>query len=117
MKEKTPHEVYRVAIFWLKETFAEHKMNKVKGYCLSFFVLAGQDFAEAVRSAQPVALFILMHWAVQLDMIGEEAWFARTIGKQLVLEISDILRASPLSQLPDALDGITWARQRVGLPA
>ncbi len=115
-QQQQQHEMYRQAIFWLKESFAENKMEVVKGYCLSFFVLAGKDFAAAVKGSQALAFFILMHWGVQLDRLGREAWFARTIGRQLVLEISQTLRPLPFSSTPDARDGIAWARQQVGLP-
>ncbi|RYP70431.1 hypothetical protein DL771_005472 [Monosporascus sp. 5C6A] len=109
---RSVHEVYRVAIFWLKENFAE---RAVKGYCLSFFILAGQDFAAAVKNAEPVALFILLHWAVALDAAGRDHWWAKGLGKHLVIEISDILQSSGLVLIPDGRDGIAWVRQRVGL--
>ncbi|EMR68573.1 putative c6 transcription factor protein [Eutypa lata UCREL1] len=110
------HDMYRLSIFWLKEGFAEQKMDVVKGYCLSFFILAGQEFAAAAKSSQPLALFILMHWAVQLDKLGEEAWWARTVGRQLVHEVSEFLAVSPLSSMPETRDNVAWARRLVGLP-
>ncbi|RYP88501.1 hypothetical protein DL769_000268 [Monosporascus sp. CRB-8-3] len=110
---RSVHEVNRLAIFWLKENFAE---RAVKGYCLSFFSLAGQDFAAAMKDAEPVALFILLHWAVELDAAGRDHWWAKDLGRQLVIEISDILQSSQLVLMPDGRDGIAWARQRVGLP-
>ncbi|RYP15888.1 hypothetical protein DL765_005422 [Monosporascus sp. GIB2] len=110
---RSVHEMYRLAIFWLKENFAE---RAVKGYFLSFFSLAGQDFAAAMKNAEPVALFILLHWAVELDAAGRDQWWAKGLGRQLVIEVSDILQSSQLVLIPDGRDGIAWVRQRVGLP-
>ncbi|RYP53580.1 hypothetical protein DL768_001444 [Monosporascus sp. mg162] len=110
---RSVHEIYRLAIFWLKENFAE---RAVKGYFLSFFSLAGQDFTAAMKKAEPVALFILLHWAVALDAAGRDQWWAKGVGRQLVVETSDILQSSQLALMPDGRDGIAWVRQRVGLP-
>ncbi|RYP39581.1 hypothetical protein DL767_002129 [Monosporascus sp. MG133] len=102
---RSVHDVYRLAIFWLKENFAE---RAVKGYFLSFFTLAGQDFAAAMKNAEPVALFILLHWAVELHVAGRDQWWAKGLGRQLVIEISDLLQSSQLVLLPDGRDGIAW---------
>ncbi|KAK7757707.1 hypothetical protein SLS62_000085 [Diatrype stigma] len=110
-------DMYRLAIFWLKEAFAEQKMDALRGYCLSFFNLAGQEFMAAAKESQPLALFILMHWGVELHQLGEEAWWARTVGRQLVGELSETLAADPLlGPMRETRDNIAWARRRVGLP-
>lgn len=109
-------DMYRLAIFWLKEAFAEQKVDALRGYCLSFFILAGQEFTAAAKESQPLALFILMHWAVELDTLGEEAWWARAVGRQLVGELSEILAADPLlGAMRETRENIAWARRRVGL--
>lgn len=113
------HTMYATAIFWVKEVFAEAANGRVKGYCLAFFALMGADFVAAARAREPVALFILLHFAVQLDHLGREAWWAEHIGRRLVREISDLLRTGSdtrLTALPEGRDGIAWARQQVALP-
>ena len=113
------HAMYATAIFWVREVFAEAANGRVKGYCLAFFALMGADFVAAARAREAVALFILLHFAVQLDHLGREAWWAEHIGRRLVREISDLLRTGPdtrLASLPEGRDGIAWARQQVGLP-
>ena len=117
------HEMYSTTIFWLREIFAEAADGRVKGFCLAFFTLMGVRFTEALRAREPVALFIVMHWAVQLDRLGREVWWAEDVGRRLVREISDLLRGPEgghacawIAALPDGRDGIIWARQQVGLP-
>ncbi|KAF1980953.1 hypothetical protein K402DRAFT_343407 [Aulographum hederae CBS 113979] len=91
----------------------------LKGFCLAFPTYAGQDFADAFRDEEPDALFILMHWAVLLDRLGKEAWWAATVGRDLVREISDLLvnvHSWLLIALPGWQEGIDWSRREVGLP-
>ena len=118
------HEMYSETIFWLREIFAESADDRVKGFCLAFFTLMGSRFADALRDREPVALFVIMHFAVQLDRTGREVWFAEHVGRRLVRETSDLLRGhgggdgvgSWIATFPDGRDGIAWARHQVGLP-
>ena len=84
---------------------------------MAFPVLAGPGFAIAVRNSEPVALYILLHWAVQLDRVTKMSLWAMSVGQDFILEISDVL-LKPHSQVPllGCQDGIALARQH-GLPA
>ncbi|CAM1506081.1 Fc.00g057220.m01.CDS01 [Cosmosporella sp. VM-42] len=113
---------YEAPVEALRICLVEDFKDKVKGVCISFPSLAGPDFAIALKKAEPVALFLLMHWGVLLDRLGKLAWWAKSIGKAMVSELSENL--SRQSSNPDLAmiptdewqDGIAWARREVGLP-
>jgi hypothetical protein len=110
--------IYRVAISQLKYCFAEDARDRIKGYCLTLTPVAGAEFISAIRSMEPVALFILMYFGVLLHRYGADpmVWWVSTMGRDLVEEISGILLGSPLAHLEDGREGIAWTRQQVGLP-
>lgn len=55
-----------------------------------------------------MAMFILMHWAVLLERHGKLSWWAESVGRNLVGEISErFLRLqSQVSGTPEWRDGI-----------
>jgi hypothetical protein len=110
-------ESYKNSISKLHYCFLEDSKGWIRGFCLAYPILAGQDFTNALRTSEPMALYILMYWGVLLDRLGSEAWWSANVGSNLVLEISDVLLALPskVSMLPEWKAGISWARQEVRL--
>jgi hypothetical protein len=89
----------------------------MEGFCVAFPSLAGRDFSLGVKNSEPVALFILLHWAVLLQRLGDWMWWAGSVGRKLVQEISDVLLQShpQLGATPEWQDGIEWASEQVGI--
>ena len=110
--------MYWLAIAHLKYCFAEDVRGLIKGYCMTFVPISGMDFIWAIRKKEPVALFVLMYFAVLMHRYGEQtnAWWIRTTGPDLVREASEILLRLPVAMMEEGREGIAWARRQVGLP-
>ena len=110
-------EAYKNAVVHLRMCFSVDINSQMNGFCVAFPPLAGRDFTLGVKSLEPVALFILLHWAVLLQRLGDWMWWAGSVGRNLVMEISDVLvrEHSQLAATPEWRDGIRWAREQVGL--
>jgi hypothetical protein len=107
---------YTKVVAKLHYCFVEDAKDSIKDFCIVFPVLADQEFTVAFRNLEPVPLFILMHWAVLLHKQCNQRWCAASVGRNLVLEISDTLLQlqSKLSMMPEWQDGISWAREQIG---
>lgn len=68
-----------------------------------------------VKDSEPVALFMLLYWAVLIHKLGDSTWWAGSVGRKLVQEISDILTRSysQLAPTADWGDGTAWASEQV----
>lgn len=110
---------YRNAVMWLRVSLGmEAKHNEtVMGFCLAWPALVGKDFVEAFSKADMMAMLIVMHWAVQLDRLGSLAWWAASMGRDLVREISSTVLQSKAQVAvgPEIHQSIEWARKQVGL--
>ena len=104
-------------VTWLQTCFVVEAKESGRGFSLGFPAFAGQSFASAVKKAEPLALFILMHWAVLLDGLKNECWWVGSIGQELVQEISliPLQEQSQIVEMPEYQQNIAWARQKVGL--
>ncbi|KAF7547482.1 hypothetical protein G7Z17_g7697 [Cylindrodendrum hubeiense] len=111
---------YRTTVSALRLCYVEDSKEKIKGLCIAFPGLAGLGFADELKSSEPVALFVMLHWGVLLHHLGKTIWWAKTIGARMVLEISETLLqeqiGSPLAGAQELLDGIAWAREQTELP-
>lgn len=114
---KCSQESYKNSVVKLHYCFMEDSKGYIRGFCIAFPILAGQDFTAALKISEPMALYILMYWGVLLDKLSGEAWWSANVGMDLVREISDTLLAleSKASILPEWRAGIAWARQEVKL--
>lgn len=110
---------YQNAVRWLRVCFGmEARYNEtVAGFCLAWPALAGKDFVEAFSKADVMATLIVMHWAVLLDRLGLLAWWAASMGRDLVREISrTVLQLkAQIHVAPEIHQSIEWAKQQVGL--
>ncbi|PGH14104.1 hypothetical protein AJ79_03221 [Helicocarpus griseus UAMH5409] len=118
--EETPlaSEEYLITIAQIKYCFAEDACGRIKGYCLSLVSVGGRDYVTAVKSREPMALFILMYFGVLLERASRDymAWWVGSGGRDLVQELSEILEHSTIAQIPEGREGMSWTRQQVGLP-
>ena len=112
-------DTYQGAIRHLRKCFAVSIHSEVRGFCGEFPALAGRDFVQYVKERDPVALFILLHWAVLLQYADSWAWWARPFGRILVYEISDVLTEmhSELAVTPEWRENIAWAKDEVDAPS
>lgn len=107
---------YEAAIALLERSFAEDVKGLIPGFCFAWPGEVGLDFISAMKKSEPVALFLLMHWAVLLHRIPQEAWWVRSVGRNLAEELSDVLSHSEYSAMPEWAAGISWVRRQVDLP-
>lgn len=108
----TYHAACQRAIVHLEELFSKCEQPAHRGYALAWLNLTGRDYVEALESADPVALLVLMHWGVLGDRCGDGLWWARSIGSSLVDEVTEALVAETN---PVLRDSVSWAREQVGL--
>ena len=100
------------AIFWLKECFARCDNAKYRMWPLGWISMSGDDYIKAIKHGDQVALLTLMCWAVLIQPLGTDYWWARGFGKSLIDEI--------LGSIPEGVDlrmraVIYWARDRVAM--
>ena len=110
----TEHAICQKAIRYLEECFARCQETIHRGHALAWLRLAGEDFIEVLRKSNPVALLALMHWGVLAERCSEGFWWAQSLGRNLVDEITDLLAYDEDSTLASS---ISWARAEVGLPS
>jgi hypothetical protein len=48
-------------------------------------------FISAYQNSEPLAMYIVLQWAVLLHGLDAEYWWARGVGKSLGEELSDML--------------------------
>ena len=113
--EKARFSAYMSSVLFLEESFARDIDGTVKGQCASWLALSYPEFKIAFRQAEPMALLIIAFWAVLVNDMGKEAWYARDAGKDLVVVITNELRNSPFMAGPGTWESLNWARQRVDL--
>lgn len=80
--------------------------------CFRWLALLEQSFLQRISRREPLALLITMHWAVLLDRLGQEKWWAKSSGKTIVAEASKLLSATK----PEWLSIMSWVHRQVGLP-
>jgi hypothetical protein len=108
---------YRIAMHLLRKCFVEDAKDTIKGFCVSFPMFAGREFAIAFKNREPIALLITMYWGVLLDRLGKLAWWTKSVGQGLVMEISEELQQSQLQHTSTLgwRETIAWSREQVGL--
>ena len=108
----TYHAACGKAIIHLEEFFAKCEQPLHRGYALAWLNLTGRDYVAAVENADPVALLALMHWGILAERCSDGIWWARSLGKRLIDEITDALSAETDPMLKAS---ISWARGQVDL--
>jgi hypothetical protein len=108
---------YQLAVGQTKYCFAEDHRNRAQSYFLTLFPVAGEEFAAAVRSREPMAMFVLMYWGVLIHRASRDprTWTIRSSGRDLVAEVSQLLLTSCIVDIPGVREGIAWTRFQVDL--
>ncbi|KAI0467539.1 hypothetical protein F4859DRAFT_493666 [Xylaria cf. heliscus] len=118
----TSAKPYEAAINLLKLCFAEEQRALLRGFCFVFPGGAGPDFTTAVKTSDPMALLILMHWTVLIERAGHEYWWAKELGKRLAIGIWKAMQLfpprppSPALLTPEWGESISWVCAQLGLP-
>lgn len=84
-----------------------------KGRILAWLAMAGQEFMTKLQESNPMALLIMLHWAVLLMNLGD-LWWARNAGRRLLEDIVVALEktsfeARPIGS-PRWAETLDWAR-------
>ena len=109
----TSHAVCRKAIFYLEECFTRCTEPLQNGYALVWLGLAGPEYVSVIKQKNVVALLIMMHWGVLAERASYDVWYAQSVGKNLVKEISATLAAE--DENPSFNAAHQWARDEAGL--
>ncbi|GAW23487.1 hypothetical protein ANO14919_130460 [Xylariales sp. No.14919] len=113
---------WTVAVGLLQHSFAEEQRAVLRGFCFVFPGGAGPDFTAAVKAADPMALLILMHWAVLVGRAGNEFWWAKDLGKRLAIGIWKAMQLSaprsrsPVMLTPEWGESISWVCRQLRIP-
>ncbi|KAI1118637.1 hypothetical protein F5Y14DRAFT_399243 [Nemania sp. NC0429] len=117
-----PSGPWDAVIALLRHCFAEEQRDILRGFCFVFPGGAGPDFTAAIKAFDPMALLILMHWAVLIDRVGDEFWWTKKLGVRLAIGIWKALQifghksTSPALQTPEWGESILWACTQLGIP-
>ena len=101
----------KTALYWLSETFTICLQNDFRGYCLTWIVLAGNDFSRAVQQEDQVSLLILMYWGLLVELLGRDYWWVKGYGQLLINEICSKI---PINADETTKELIAWAQKHVG---
>ncbi|OJD18900.1 hypothetical protein AJ78_01084 [Emergomyces pasteurianus Ep9510] len=109
---------YKLTIDQVKYTFMNDATDTpFKAMFFTILALGGRELTAAVQEREPLALFIMLFWAVLIHRSRKSnvMWWVGEIGKNIVDEISDVLVTSPFVRLYGVGETIRWARKEVGL--
>lgn len=109
---------YKRAVDQIKYTFMDDATNgKFKGMFYTILAVGGRELAAAFQGREPLALFVMMFWAVLVHRSRKSItmWWIGDIGKDIVDEISEVLVTSPLVRFDGVGETILWARREAGL--
>ncbi|KAH8807549.1 C6 transcription factor [Xylogone sp. PMI_703] len=112
---RSPREMYQTAFTQLQLCFAEDARGAIQGLSISMPNTCGRDYVAAMSNEEPLVLLFLMYWGVLFERFSSNAWWAQSVGRILIMEVSDTLIQSSLSAIPEARQGMLWTRQQVGL--
>ncbi|KAI1263270.1 hypothetical protein F5Y18DRAFT_134091 [Xylariaceae sp. FL1019] len=118
-----PVTPWSTAVGLLRRCFAEDLRGVFRGFCFVFPGAAGPDFTAAVKTADPMALMILMHWTVLLGRAQGEYWWAKDLGPRLAVGIWKAMQlialspsASPIMLSPEWAQSIDWVCSKLCIP-
>ncbi|CZR65702.1 related to regulatory protein involved in control of sterol uptake [Phialocephala subalpina] len=84
-----------------------------KGRILAWLAMAGQDFMTHLKEKEPMALLILLHWAVLMKNLND-LWWARNAGRRLVEDVAVALENVAFESGPNYsskwVETVEWAR-------
>ncbi|KAI1434267.1 hypothetical protein GGR50DRAFT_419014 [Xylaria sp. CBS 124048] len=113
---------WNTAIALLHLCFAEEQRGVMRGFCFLFPGSAGPDFTAALKTSDPMALLILMHWTVLIERTSGEYWWAEKLGRRLAvgcwkaMQLSLRTSRSPALITPEWGESVAWVCAQLGLP-
>lgn len=114
---ETMYGVYSRVIEYLQFCFAEDGRGEIRGYCISIGAACGDHFDASFNRGEPMAILIILVWAVLVHRLEGEFWWANKLGRATIKELSMMLVDSPLALIPETAELVLWARAQVGLDA
>ncbi|KAH7386600.1 hypothetical protein BKA64DRAFT_147158 [Cadophora sp. MPI-SDFR-AT-0126] len=91
-----------------------------RGRVLAWLAMAGQEFLSKLNEDNPMALLILIHWAVLLETLND-LWWAKNAGTLLVKNLITVLERVALNSRarppPGWAEAVGWARWEAGVGA
>jgi len=117
VKQIAHWEVCKKAISLLRECFAKCANEDYCGYVLGWLNMAGEDYINAIKDNDNVALLVLVYWGVLIQTLGHQVWWARHYGRLLANEISSRRNANVTEPDPITDDLILLAREFVNQTA
>ncbi|OAX85393.1 hypothetical protein ACJ72_00242 [Emergomyces africanus] len=110
---------YKLTVEQIKYTFMNDATDTpFKAMSFTILALGGRELTAAVKEREPLALFIMLFWAVLIHRSHKRTnvmWWVGDIGKNVVDEVSEVLVTSPFVRLDGVGETIKWARREVGL--
>ena len=79
---------------------------------LAWLNFAGKEYVTATENADAIALLVLMHWGLLAEKTGGAVWWAQSLDKNIVLELTGALAAEtdPLFRA-----SVSWMQAQVSL--
>ncbi|KAJ5976740.1 hypothetical protein N7501_000082 [Penicillium viridicatum] len=109
--DSAQHMMNQEAIDSLQDSFAKFTHVPHPAPILAWIAYVKREFVDGLRARQPLQLLILMNWAVLLNELGADFWWAKGCGEELVAEL--------LSELKDQNEmwkpALRWPQQKVGI--
>ncbi|KAF4982941.1 hypothetical protein FZEAL_1511 [Fusarium zealandicum] len=110
---------FRAGVAAIRTCFLEDSKDLFKGICIAFPAMVGREFGVALKESDPVAMFLMMHWGVQLHSLGKMAWWVGSFGQKMVHELSEMLGelgpGTEVAMMSEWRENIAWARTEVEL--
>ncbi|KAI1827346.1 hypothetical protein F4861DRAFT_550894 [Xylaria intraflava] len=113
---------WSAAIELLRLCFTEDQRGVMHGFCFVFPGSAGPDFTAALKTSDPMALLILMHWSVLIDRASAEYWWAKDLAQRLVvgswkaMQLFPPTSPSPAVFTPEWGESVAWVCAQLRLP-
>ncbi|KAF9890149.1 hypothetical protein FE257_006310 [Aspergillus nanangensis] len=86
------HRILQDAISLLHRCFVRYHHCPDAASVLSWLAVVDKEFVHALMSRLPLAMLVLMHWAVLLGGLDGKLWWARNSGSALISELLVALR-------------------------
>lgn len=102
----------KAAIGLLRELYAKCDNVDYSGYILAWLNLSGDEFIEAIKTSDHVALLALAFWGVLAEKLSHQVWWAKDFGRLLIEEIFGLDQFQNADQLVQDL--ISSARELIG---
>ncbi|KAI9039831.1 Zn(II)2Cys6 transcription factor domain-containing protein [Aspergillus affinis] len=105
------HRIMNDAIELLRRCYRRFAHAHDAASVISWLSSVDKEFVHALRGRPPISLLVLMHWAVLLDELDGEFWWARNSGSSLGAELLRDLRSGD----PRLEGAWTWPKEKMSI--